>query len=134
MDKNLKSNFFISHWLPVILFCTFIFVQSHQPTPKSMPSIPHIDKFIHFSVYGILGILFYRAFKSSGLKNKRKTIIALSIILTGLYGLSDELHQYFLPYRDADLFDAIADFCGGVFGVFLISRYHAFFSLPRFAW
>lgn len=42
-----------------------------------------------------------------------------SILLTGIYGASDELHQYFVPYRFADIGDILADFLGGLFGVYI---------------
>jgi VanZ family protein len=43
----------------------------------------------------------------------------MSILLTGLYGASDELHQYFVPFRSADVWDILFDLLGGIFGVYL---------------
>jgi VanZ family protein len=44
-------------------------------------------------------------------------MLILSILLSFLYGISDEIHQHFVPYRDADLVDVLADMLGAVMGV-----------------
>ncbi len=46
----------------------------------------------------------------------------LVIILTGLYGAVYELHQSFVPGRDASVFDWLADVLGAVAGVFWYLR------------
>jgi VanZ family protein len=48
-------------------------------------------------------------------------------LLVGLYGISDEFHQYFIPGRMADVLDAAADIAGGVLGTWLM------YSLVRLA-
>jgi VanZ family protein len=39
------------------------------------------------------------------------------VLSTALYGLSDEVHQYFVPFRTADPLDLLADALGGALGV-----------------
>ncbi len=34
--------------------------------------------------------------------------------------MSDEIHQLFVPNRDADVFDFLADFFGALIGLFII--------------
>jgi len=46
-------------------------------------------------------------------------MLILSVLLSSLYGISDEIHQYFVPYRDADLIDVLADMLGGIMGVYI---------------
>jgi VanZ family protein len=115
--KNL-NKFFI-YWFPIILYCLLIFIQSSYPSIKSGPELPHIDKVLHFVAYAFLGALFLRAFKTSRIKNNVKLILILSIFLSSLYGVSDEIHQYFVPYRSADLMDILADMLGGLTGGYL---------------
>jgi VanZ family protein len=69
--------------------------------------------------YALLGILFLRAFKTSRIKNNVKLMLILSILLSFLYGVSDEIHQYFVPYRNADLMDVLADMFGAITGVYI---------------
>ena len=67
--------------------------------------------------YALLGLLFIRGFRNSRFGGNHKLIITVSIILTGLYGAGDELHQNYVPYRTADLLDILFDLIGGAFGV-----------------
>ena len=34
-----------------------------------------------------------------------------------LYGISDDIHQYYVPYREADIFDGVADVIGAIIGL-----------------
>jgi len=108
-------NFFC-YWMPVILYCLLIFNQSSNPVPSGIPSVPHIDKLLHAVGYAVLGILFFRAFRKSLETLDVHTIILLSVLSSTLYGLSDELHQYYIPYRTADINDFLADMIGSFLG------------------
>jgi VanZ family protein len=98
-----------------------IFIQSSHPTPDITPHWPFFDKVLHFTAYALLGALFLRAFKTTRIKHNLKLIIMLSILLSSLYGISDEIHQSFVPYRTADVMDALADIIGSAFGVGVLS-------------
>jgi VanZ family protein len=113
-----KHRHFLLYWLPIITYCLIIFLQSSYPSPKQLPHVTHLDKLLHFVAYAILGALWLRAFNTLGIRNKPKLIIALSILLSSLYGISDEVHQHFVPYRDADAADAVMDIIGSVVGVY----------------
>jgi VanZ family protein len=76
-----------------------------------------MDKLLHFAGYALLGGLFLRGFRNSKFKNHDALISVASILLTGIYGATDELHQYFVPYRSAEVSDVLCDFLGGFFGV-----------------
>ena len=107
------------YWFPIIIYCLIIFIQSSYPSPETAPDIPYLDKFLHFSAYAVLGALFLRAFKTTRLKDNIKLVIILSILASSFYGISDELHQYFVPYRNADIMDVLADIVGSICGVYL---------------
>jgi VanZ family protein len=79
----------------------------------------HFDKVLHFIVYALLGVLFLRAFKTSRIKNNVKLMLILSVLLSFFYGISDEIHQHFVPYRSADLMDVLADMLGAIMGVYI---------------
>ncbi|MGB2930113.1 MAG: VanZ family protein [Desulfobacterales bacterium] len=110
---------FLFYWFPIILYCLLIFIQSSYPSFKNAPELPYIDKMLHFVAYALLGALFLRAFKTSRIKNNLKLMLILSFVLSSLYGISDEIHQYFVPYRDADFMDVLADMLGGIMGVYI---------------
>ena len=121
MPANLKR--FVLYWLPLILYCLLIFIQSANPSPEQIPSIPFVDKVLHFTAYAIMGILFYRAYQTLRIKDNIQLLMLLSVVSASLYGISDEIHQSFVPFREASVGDVIADTIGAFSGVYL---YRAF--------
>jgi VanZ family protein len=95
-----------------------IFMQSSYPSPESIPDWPYIDKLLHIAVYALLGALLLRAFKTLRIQHNLKLVMILSILLSSLFGISDEIHQHFVPFRNADFMDALADMIGSVCGVY----------------
>jgi VanZ family protein len=114
-----KVKNFARYWLPLIAYCVFVYIQSDYPSPESLPSFDFSDKLYHFAGYALMGVLFYRAYQTLPLKGNTALLILLSMISAALYGLSDEFHQSFVPYRDGNLLDALADALGGVGGVYV---------------
>jgi len=110
---------FVLYWLPLILYCLFIYIQSDHPSPEQIPVFPYVDKVLHVTAYGIMGILFYRAYQTLRLKDNIKMLMFLSVVSASLYGISDEIHQFFVPFRQAEVADAIADMIGAFSGVCL---------------
>jgi VanZ family protein len=115
----IKLKRFALYWLPLILYCLFIYIQSDHPSPEQIPIFPYVDKVLHVTAYGILGILFYRAYQTLRLKNNIKMLMFLSVVSASLYGTSDEIHQSFVPFREAEVTDVIADMIGALSGVCL---------------
>jgi VanZ family protein len=123
MDMPISSSYknFFYYWFPVIAYCGLIFFQSSRPVPEALPAIPHLDKLLHVTAYAFLSILFFRAFMTTRLKDTPKGPLFLSILCAGLYGISDELHQHFVPYRSAEVLDVLADIIGSVIGSVTVS-------------
>ncbi len=73
------------------------------------------DKVAHIILYTPLGFLLRRALSLH--KNMTASQTALFTLIIGvLYGISDELHQAFVPGRYADAADVLADAVGILFG------------------
>ncbi len=105
-------KFFVKYWLPVIAWCGLIFFLSHRPVPEPLSesqTFHGIDIIYHILAYTPLGFLVFRAQKN----------FLFAIVFVALYGLSDEIHQYFLPYRSFEIVDLISDSCGGFLGVWI---------------
>ena len=117
MTKRCKN--FLFYWFPVLIYCLLIYIQSSYPSPESIPDVPNIDKLLHLAAYAILGALFFRAFRTQRFKENINLVIAFSILSSSLYGITDEFHQYYLPYRDADVMDILADILGSICGVYI---------------
>jgi VanZ family protein len=90
-----------------------------------------MDKFAHAAEYGVFAILLFRAFfwpQYKGLRKEDLNRSALLILLiSGLYGLSDEIHQMYVPGRAATFPDWLADFAGSGLAVALC----LFLTYPR---
>ena len=129
MGTSINARFknFLFYWLPIFIYCLLIYIQSSYPSPEEVPQLPYIDKVLHFAAYALLSALFLRAFKTLPIKDNIRLITILAITLSSLYGISDEIHQYYVPYRDADIMDALADIIGSIFGVYIYN----FFGLER---
>ena len=131
-----KYRKFLIYWLPVVFYCTVIFIQSAYPSMAQLHDVPFGDKYLHIAGYALLGILFFRAFRSLHVGNRLFVVSLLSIFASTAYGISDEIHQYFVPCRTADVMDVLADMVGSCIGVMayflLVEKYDILFS--RYAW
>ena len=119
---QILGNKFFAYWFPVFVYCLLIFIQSSRPSPDITPHWPYVDKVLHFFAYALLSALFLRAFNTTRIKNNLKLIFILSVLLSSLYGISDEIHQSFVPYRTADPMDVLADILGSIAGVYLYQK------------
>lgn len=70
-----------------------------------------IKESLHLIEFAILYVLLVLAFltRRGPFTASLNTICA---VIAGLYGVSDEIHQSFYPYRSASLFDLVKDFTG----------------------
>jgi len=71
------------------------------------------DKAVHTFIFIPLAFLLYLSLATSGLK---KSLFAVAFIVAGIYGITDEFHQYFVPGRYASAGDVAADFFGAFLG------------------
>ena|SRR5437870_989554 len=106
-------------WFPPLLYMSVIFYLSSQSAP--LPGLTaHVwDKALHFIEYGTLCILFCRALHGEGLAALRLALVA--VVLTSAYGATDEVHQSFVPERNAGADDWLADTTGGAAAATLFS-------------
>jgi hypothetical protein len=79
------------------------------------------DKIQHFLAYVPLGWLLLRSIVWNKTASKRDWWLA--ILIGGLYGVSDEIHQYFVAGRFMDWTDAVADTIGVSCGGWIFLRW-----------
>ena len=111
---------FLVYWLPVIIYAGTIVIASSMSAPQNFfPGwVGELnDKIIHMLEYAILAILCYRAFLHAGGPQLAEFPGMLAIVATVLFGVSDEIHQSFVPLRHADPWDLVANAGGAVMGV-----------------
>ena len=106
----------LAAWAPPLLYAGLVFALSAWSRPQDL--IPEAllfhDKLIHLCEYGVLGALLARALDAGGRPSAR--VLAWAFAIGALYGASDELHQAFVPGRDASVYDWAADAAGTALG------------------
>jgi VanZ family protein len=123
-------------WLPALGWAGVLFVLSSFPgSVYPQTRIPAADKMVHLALYGMLGALCGRALM---LRRRRSVagrpvllVVVAAALLATLFGVSDELHQLFVPGRSADWHDAVADALGAVVGAAVAVRVWASRDSPR---
>jgi VanZ family protein len=105
LDKRL------SLWGPVIAYMAALFyVQSLSSLPS--PPAGLTDKHEHFFFYGILAALALRALADGEWRGVKWATVRGAILISSLYGVSDEFHQRFVPGRTYEILDMVADAIG----------------------
>jgi VanZ family protein len=82
------------------------------------------DKFAHLTVYTLLGMLIalregFGSFVITGGVKAWTRAGWIAPAIGVLYGAMDELHQYFVPNREMDIWDFVADLVGVALGFWL---------------
>jgi len=93
-----------------------IYWVSSESDPLPQVSSLVWDKILHTSEYAGLALLLIRALFGEGLSWSTSALAA--VILSSVYGASDEWHQVFVPLREADISDWLADTIGASAGAF----------------
>ena len=112
-------------WAPPIIYMAVIFGFSAQSNPIPVVTEHVWDKLLHTTEYAGLALLLTRAFVGEGVS--LTTAAFLAMIATSVYGGTDEFHQWFVPGRNSDVRDWLADSVGAGVGAivytFIASRW-----------
>jgi VanZ family protein len=109
-------------WVPALLAMGTIFYLSSLPGDEiQLPEFRFSDKAVHFLAYTVLGALIgmrrsWRRDPAAGLPDP----IGLAVGI--LFGVSDEVHQLYVPLRMFSVGDMVADGLGVMAGVWLSRR------------
>ena len=104
---------FTGFWLPVLAYVVTIFTLSAQPRLAPPLTFANADKVLHLIEYLLLGLLLVRALRAS-LRVARPLFAAvMAIALVVVVAAADENFQSFIPGRQCDAMDFMADSLGG---------------------
>jgi VanZ family protein len=98
-------------WAPVCVYALGIFISSSIEQPAVLPASVG-DKTLHALAYAGLGLLTLRALARGTWRGVTAKVAMAAAVLAGAYGVSDELHQRFVPGRQFDMRDMLADASG----------------------
>ena len=113
MKNNARAHcrvpyFKILSWAVFLAYSALIIYMSHQSTPLDGQPLPANDKIVHFIeffCYYIIG-----------------AHCNVPVQFAVLFAAGDELHQLFVPMREASIMDFFADFCGIMAACILVKR------------
>ena len=102
----------------------FLIALTSWPKPPEIPIVtgfPHFDKLVHAFLYGLEAFLLYRAVRWPG-KARGAILRVLAIVgVMTVWGVLDEVHQYWIPGRLMEGSDVAADVTGATVGAMVAS-------------
>jgi len=140
-----KLRVFARYWLPILLWLALIFAASNdrQSAERSsriigplihwlFPQLPEatvkdvvtvVRKWAHVTEYAVLTWLFWRAVRKPVRNdprpwNWREAGIVMACVV--LFAIGDEIHQSFVPSRQASHWDVLIDLTGALLGLLAI--------------
>jgi VanZ family protein len=111
----------VSRWYAVAVMLAIIFGLSSLPNlaEPHQQTIP-LDKVAHFGEYAALGFTLAGSLRrQAGARQPLVLLLLAAVAFGALYGASDEFHQSFVPGRDPDVHDWLADLTGSTAGALL---------------
>lgn len=110
---------FLRFWLPLLVYVTAIFVASAQPGLHAPLGFTFGDKVIHVLEYLVFGLLAVRALRAHLRVGRPLFAAMIAVGFVVLTGAADEYFQSFIPGRQCDVFDLLADTLGGAIAQFV---------------
>ena len=136
---------FLRYWLPLLMWLALIFIgstdlMSAEHTSRIVgpvlrwlhPTVSeetimqvqlYVRKAAHVSEYAILAALLYRALINTLLAGRVLVSASVVLLFCGVYAVTDEFHQSFVPSRTATARDVAIDGAGAIVGVLLIQLF-----------
>ncbi len=133
-----RLRLFLKYWLPIVLWFALIFIASSDTQSSQRSSriigpllrwlfpemaeetiglvVLFVRKCAHLTVFGVLALLFWRAFRKPVRGDTRPwswSEARNSLIGVFVYAITDEVHQAFVPARQGSALDVVIDTLGG---------------------
>jgi VanZ family protein len=123
--KNLKESpgLRLLLKLPAPLIAAFIWVLSSQSSLPHPKGVFGFDKIAHFIAYAVLTVAAGLWISSVTWRRRPRLWFLLVAAIAAAYGIIDEVHQFFVPGRNCNLWDWIADVVGSIAGAALIRAF-----------
>ena len=103
----------------ILVMGTIFFLSHQQGDSLYLPALPGIDKLAHLLAYGVLAAATLFAFSDRWKADRAGLAVLITTFFCLFYGITDELHQSFIPGRAPSIVDIVADCAGaGLVGFF----------------
>jgi VanZ family protein len=126
-----RTRILVLYWLPPVVWMSLIFYLSSR---SGLPDFQSFDialkKGAHLTAYGVLYFLLFRAFHSirPSTNPPPTRLCLLAALVAVLYAVSDEIHQSFVPLRNATAQDVLVDSFGILLMYLLVRTKPALFA------
>ncbi len=122
LDNQMKT--IVYAWIPPLIWAAAVFAISSLPGP-SLPDLGFTaqDKFAHALVFGTLSVLVLRALWRTRTRSTPLMAMGVAVAIATVYGVTDEFHQSFVPFRAPDVLDVVADGFGALLGVLVFAAW-----------
>lgn len=117
------SKKFIDYGMRCMPICIAVAIfilsgQSKLPIPEAV-SFHGLDKLLHVCVFGVFAFSLSYWFSVDKWLRKPLKYCVFVCCIVACYGIFDEIHQIFVPCRDASVYDWLADCTGAVLAMLL---------------
>jgi VanZ family protein len=102
-----------------------------SPYPIEVSTSYYLErKGAHVLEFFVLSLLIYAFIRKRFPQEKTALLVTLTIFGATLYGISDELHQYYVPFRGAKLSDVGFDLLGACLAMLTLAVWR--YSLAQY--
>jgi len=105
-------------WPPALVWMGLLFYLSSIPNAPQPFTFDFGDKISHALAFGFLACLLVFARLPYRTGSISRAALITGIVL--IYGITDEIHQSFVPGRNASVGDVVADGIGGLVAAFFL--------------
>ena len=116
------------HLIYPIGYMLIVFTLSSIPMDRQIEGLnflinldSDIQNLLHIPLFGCLAVLWIKALERYNIRYSN--IVFRTLTITILFGMFDEIHQYFVPGRFASFMDMLLNIMGSLFGVAAYSVY-----------
>ncbi|MEK6872515.1 MAG: VanZ family protein [Nanoarchaeota archaeon] len=95
-------------WLVTVIIAVLIFYISSLTFPAG-GGTGYLSYIYHFTVFSYLALFLLISITKG---KKSKSLLILGVVLAIIYGISDEIHQYFVPGRYSSFKDILINSIG----------------------
>jgi VanZ family protein len=112
-------------WAPAVMYMSLIWALSSIQLPGvRVEDLPFKDKGVHFVEYAVLGFFAAHAIRATWRGRSESRVYLVAVLWAVGWGVLDEFHQAFVPGRDGDVYDLLADGLGAATGAAALIVFH----------
>ncbi len=105
--------------IPILCVAILLSAFSHMPSPPlNNMGFNFQDKVLHMIAYFYFGFSLSLALHAWKPDMPKRRFVWTILLATALFGIYDEVHQSFIPHRQAGADDWVADCIGGALSLF----------------